>query len=779
MWELFSGNFMPHGHCYLWSPEMVWLQVISNLLIGIAYVAISSTLYLIIRRIKDIPFSRMFFAFGVFIVSCGLTHFLDVVTIWYPVYWFDGGVRVITAIASVGTAIMLVPLVPKVVSLAEASDVAHRRGEELESALANTKELERLKNELFANVAHELRTPLTLVLGPADRLLASPSLSRDQRADVELISRNARTLLKDVNALLDVAKLDAGRLLAEYTKTDVGALASGALEHFEGLGREHHLEVVTELPDAALVADLDADKVERALLNLLANAFKFTPNGGKVRLSIAQKGEHVSIEVADSGPGIPEAARARLFERFARGESAGRRGFGSTGLGLAIAKELIELQRGTIRAGASKEGGASFVVELPRRAPAGTAVEEPEPAASVPEIRESAALAVEQVRATRSLPPLSMDGPRATVLLVEDDPDMHHFVDDVLSRRYRVEHAFDGEQGIEVARTLRPDAILTDLTLPKQGGEELVRALRADPTLAEMPIVILSGQSDEALRSRLLRAGAQDYVAKPFSPEELLARLGNLVALARVRIARDRAAEASALKTSFLGLVSHELRTPLTAIQLLVDRLNDNGGSPLVPRQRQIVDRLDAAAVRLADIVDTLLQYARIQGGYVAPDVEPFDLGTVTGEALEEVRPEAAKKSLTLDFEKGSGRVLLESDPKLVRIVVASLLSNAVKFTERGRITVAVERLGDRRIVRIDDTGPGIAEEEQGRIFEPFSQAGAAREVRHKHLPGVGLGLSLVRQIVDSLGAQVHVRSEVGKGSTFEVSFPATLTLPS
>ena len=781
MWEaldgLFSGKFMPHGHCYLWAPEMVWLQVIANLLIGAAYVSISSTLYVILRRIKDIPFSRMFMAFGLFIVSCGLTHFLDVVTVWHPVYWLDGAVRAVTAIASVGTAILLVPLVPKVVSLASAAEVAHRRGEELEVAFQKlgqahdaTKELERLKNELFANVSHELRTPLTLVLGPAERLLANPSLSRDQRSDLELITRNARTLLKDVNALLDVAKLEAGQITATYGKADVGALVADGVGHFEGLAKEHDVEVVCELPDAPLIAEVDADKVERALVNVLANAFKYTPAGGKIRASVTTEKGNVRIEIADSGPGIPDEARATIFERFARGESAGRRGFGSTGLGLAISKDLVELQRGTIRAGAAREGGASLVIELPLRAPEGTGVREKvaEPTRPV----EDAGLAIDSIRAARSMKPVSLEGPRATVLLVEDDPDMHTFVADILSRRYRVEHAFDGAQGIQLARTLRPDAILTDLNLPNQSGEELVRALRADASLAEMPIVILSAQSDEALRSRVLRAGAQDYVAKPFSPEELMARLGNLVALAKVRIARDRAAEASALKTDFLGLVSHELRTPLTAMQLLVDRLNDPGGQSLAPRQKQIVGRLDAAVIRLTDIVDTLLQYARIQGGYVDPDVEPFDLGVLTSEALEEVRPEATKKSLSLTIESSSGRVLLESDPKLVRIVIVSLLSNAVKFTEHGTVSVAVERAGDRRVVRIIDTGPGIAKEEHNRIFEPFSQL---EQVKHKHLPGVGLGLSLVRQIVENLEAHVHVRSEVGKGSTFEVSFPATL----
>ena len=190
MWDLlerlFGEGFMPHGHCYLWSPAMVWLQVISNAAVGLAYVSISLTLYYIVRRIKEVPFSRMYLAFGVFIVTCGMTHFMDVVTVWHPVYWLDGSVRAVTAVASVGTAILLFPLVPKAVALAGAARVAHERGLELEKAYADlavahekTKDLENAKTQFFANASHELRTPLTLILGPVERTLADPSLPEE------------------------------------------------------------------------------------------------------------------------------------------------------------------------------------------------------------------------------------------------------------------------------------------------------------------------------------------------------------------------------------------------------------------------------------------------------------------------------------------------------------------------------------------------------------------------------------------------------------------------
>ncbi len=222
-------------------------------------------------------------------------------------------------------------------------------------------------------------------------------------------------------------------------------------------------------------------------------------------------------------------------------------------------------------------------------------------------------------------------------------------------------------------------------------------------------------------------------------------------------------------ETGFLGLVSHELRTPLTAMHLLLDRLAD-AGDEVPAKHRKTIERLSSTAIRLTDLVDSLLYYARIRSGRFVSSSESFDLSTVANDAAEELRPQAERKALVFQASRSTDRVSIESDPKLVRLVIVNLVSNAVKFTEHGEVAVTVSSEGDNRVVRVTDSGAGIPAAEQERIFEPFQNLAPTR---HKHLPGIGLGLSLARQIVDNLGGRIAVRSEPGRGSTFEVFLPA------
>jgi PAS domain S-box-containing protein len=414
-------------------------------------------------------------------------------------------------------------------------EAARRALADLQERNTRLTELDRLKSALLANVSHELRTPLALILGPTEKWLTSGKVGDEQRRDLEVVLGNARGLLKTVNDLLDVSKLEAGRLQPRFTRADLAEIVRGTCSLFEGLARERNVAFATSVP-RELLAELDVDMIQRVLLNLLSNSFKFGPCGARITCVVESSDTTAVVRVQDSGPGIPGAMREKIFERFIQVEGEATRRAGGTGLGLAIAKEFVQLHHGTIEATDAPGGGALFIVRLPLKAPMGTEVREETslpPAAGAPSSRHAATideLRAPVLEAEAALPP-GLD--RGVVLVVEDNPEMSRFIASTLSDEYRIVKASNGHEALDHVVGERPDLILTDIMMPELSGDELVRQIRRDPTLDPIPIIVLTAKADDALRVGLLEAGAQDYVMKPFSRTELRARVRNLMSAKR------------------------------------------------------------------------------------------------------------------------------------------------------------------------------------------------------------------------------------------------------
>lgn len=385
--------------------------------------------------------------------------------------------------------------------------------------------LDRLKSQFFANVSHELRTPLTLILGPVETYLSKHS-SDDSRPVMTQVQRNARTLLKHVNDLLDVARLEAGKSKATYSEVDVAKLARQVSSNFESTIREKSLQYSIEAP-VSISAQVDYDKIQRILMNLISNAFKFTPKGGRIRCSLrleeSQTEKPLIIEVADSGPGIPEKYREAIFDRFFQIEESSIRSFGGTGLGLAIVKEFVQLQRGTVQVAAAPEGGTLFTVTIPSRAPQGTPIEKVS-VENYEELPETFPIASQAASA-----PAEDPSTRPLILVVEDNSEMSQYISEILSSEYRITTAPNGKEGLEKTLQLRPSLIISDIMMPIMSGEQMVHAIRAHRHLELIPIILLTAKADDELRNRMLREGVQDYLIKPFSPEELKVRSRNLI----------------------------------------------------------------------------------------------------------------------------------------------------------------------------------------------------------------------------------------------------------
>jgi PAS domain S-box-containing protein len=422
-------------------------------------------------------------------------------------------------------------------------------------------ELDRAKTSFFSNVSHELRTPLTLILGPVEDALTSQT--PPTRAALEMLHRNALRLLKMVNGLLDFVRIEAGRMNASYEPTDLSLLTAQLASVFRSAVESAGLKYIIECPPLPEPVYIDREMWEKIVLNLVSNALKSTFNGD-IRVSISSDDSFAVLTVRDTGTGIPDPEVAHLFERFRRVEGARRRSHEGTGIGLALVKELVQMHGGSIAVESSPSRGTTFTVRIPfgqgHLPPDRVVHESVNPVvlqgSAVAYVREAIGwlpgqdrLAEEVTRTEageRSQQPESADKEqRPVVLLADDNADMREYVRGLLSGRFDVLVASNGKQALEIAERAHPDLVLTDVMMPEIDGFGLLNRIRQDQALHATPVVMLSARAGEESRVEGLGAGADDYLIKPFTARELIARVEGQLKIARLR--REAAEKHSAL----------------------------------------------------------------------------------------------------------------------------------------------------------------------------------------------------------------------------------------
>lgn len=428
---------------------------------------------------------------------------------------------------------MQAEILRRTVEVKEANRSLKSALEELSVANRRLTELDHLKAEFFANVSHELRTPLTLILAPLEnRLRQLPNKdgkSIKERREIELMLRNARLLYRHVTDLLDAAKFEANCTKVYAARFDIAKLLRMTASYFEQAAHDRNI-LLKIISPRTLVIESDSEKLQRVLLNLLSNAFKFTPDKGCITLCLTSTQHDVQIDVRDSGPGIPMAMRERVFERFTRVENAtaANRNYGGTGLGLAIVRDFVDLLGGKVTLEDSSGGGALFKIILSLKAPA-TSVLMDKPSSHDAIILHDA---VEGLKGS-TFPELIVepvsDNNQSLILIVENNIDMNQFIADTLREHYRVSCAYNGQQGLEQALETIPDVILCDAMMPVMGGHQMILALRQYPQLTDVPVIMLTARMDEALKLELLKLGVQEYLNKPFVVDELRARINRLI----------------------------------------------------------------------------------------------------------------------------------------------------------------------------------------------------------------------------------------------------------
>ena len=782
--------------------------------------------------------------------------------------------------------------------------VIAQKNEELQALLLRIKELDEIKNQFFANVSHELRTPLALILGPAERLLdKSRPMSPQERLEAsQVIARNARLLLKHVNDLLDISKLEAGKLRIDLQDVDVAALVRFTASHFDLLAQSKGIRFQLDVPQE-LRAAVDPAKFQRVLMNLLSNAFKFTPNGGRIRcaLRLGERNQLV-IAVDDSGPGVRPELRQTVFDRFRQGEGGSERRFGGTGLGLAIAKDFVELHRGQIGIAASILGGARFEVSLPHQQltaattghPAQVSALEPEFLQGfIDELHVGAPL-----RADNEWAP-SRQGPKTSVLVVEDNIDMNRFISQSLAGAYDVSAAFDGRQGLAMAQSRRPALIVTDIMMPHMSGAEMIAAIREHPELRQTPILLLSAKADEELKNRLLANGAQDFIAKPFTEPDLHVRIANLIAareatleaqLARqelhdffmqavlpivivtgpehrftlanppfekfvgrqmrgqtvrevftedeigpflpildrvyrsgepfvgkempidlpdpegvvqrhwinlsfypfrdpegrikgiMAIIVDVTSEAQArkkveetitelrqerdIRERVVAALTHDLRTPLHAARLSAEVLIRTAPEPdtVKTQSRRVVSNIERADGMIRDLLDA----NRIKAGEGIPiSVQECRLDQVVAAAVKGIQEVQGPR---FRIRNEAGAIPGYWDARSLRRVIENLASNALKYgSSHSPVTFGLIQSDEWVELRVHNEGNPIALEDQKTLFQLYHRPTAAVSGGQT---GWGVGLTLVKGIIESHGGSVRVESSAEQGTTFFIRLP-------
>jgi signal transduction histidine kinase/FixJ family two-component response regulator len=409
-------------------------------------------------------------------------------------------------------------------------------------------QLDHAKTAFFSNVSHEFRTPLTLMIGNLEAALAGTSVPQNEREQLDMAHRNSLRLLKLVNSLLDFSRIEAGRAHATYRPTDVALLTAELASNFRSACDRAGLKLVVDCPALPQPVYVDPGMWEKIVLNLLSNAFKFT-FAGAITVGLREVDGQVELSVHDTGVGIPKAELPRLFERFHRIAGQRSRSYEGSGIGLALVQELVKLHGGEIHA----ESEAGLGTTLTIRIPFGTEhlpKEGVESANSLSSTSVRADAYVEEALQWISDEPVPFDvtleqapssgdapafGEGTRILIADDNADMRNYVRRLLGRSCDVQTAADGQEALEAIRAKRPDLILTDVMMPNLDGFGLLSAIRSDATLREIPVIMLSARAGEESRVEGLGAGADDYLVKPFSARELIARVSSLLELTRVR----------------------------------------------------------------------------------------------------------------------------------------------------------------------------------------------------------------------------------------------------
>jgi signal transduction histidine kinase len=678
---------------------------------------------------------------------------------------------------------------------------------ELEGKNKQLSELDRIKSQFFANVSHELRTPLTLILVPAEDLMAQKaSLSPAAARLVMTIHQNALRLLRLVNNLLEINRLEENRQAGSAQLCDMNKVVAEVVDSVAHLAVRRKLALQRTAAEKSLQVCSDHHDLEKVIINLLSNAIKFTPPGGSISVHSHSADGMAYLTVKDSGIGIPKEEIPFIFDRFRQADGSSTRRYQGTGLGLALVKELVEKQGGSVVADSREGVGTTMKVALPlvpaEENPANTEVvvsADVEDNASLARLFREADRYLEEGIAImpRAVPAeeaaaaeTALEAPEpaaealpqavaepAGVLVVEDEADMRSYLVEALAADFRVVDTEDGREAVALAKRMRPAVILLDYMIPGMNGLAVCQAIRELPELADTKVVLLTARGEESTKLKALASGADDFLVKPFGRLEVQTRLRNLARTAvlqrdlrqlngelqetlhDLRRTRDQLVQSEKLNAAGVmaaGLL-HEVNNPLnfssTTLQVLLENPEVRENEPLL----RAVERIRSGIDRVFGIINSLRTFVR-------PSVLDLAASFSLAEALHNacVLLSYDLKHVELHNEVAEDCLARGGRSHIERVLV-NLLSNAAKAVagrKPGIIRVSAQREDGRVLVRVWDNGHGIKPADIPKVFDPFFTTADVGE-------GMGMGLSICHAIITHHGGQLRVASQEGQWTEF------------
>lgn len=676
------------------------------------------------------------------------------------------------------------------------------------------------KSEFLANVSHELRTPLTLILAPLEQLLAADEPPLESRRQIERVQRNALLLLNRVNDILDFSKAEAKkfdvRLAATCLVEVLPTMVEDAVPAAEAKGCRLSCHVPLDFPTVAL----DRAHFEKIFLNLLSNALKFTPSGGTIRVAakLIDAGTY-EFSVTDSGIGIAEEALPLLFNRFQQIDNSATRAYNGTGIGLALVKQLATLMGGSVDVTSELGKGSRFAVLLPvgrerlSELVCDTDTVLEEPASSTQAQLRSERLRESQQQIADTLAVKAMGGEDImkvlpTVLVADDNPDMLRYITELLSQEYRILRASNGLHAWSLLQQEKVDLVLSDVMMPELDGLALTARIKQDARFSHLPVILVTARGGNEASVSGLETGADDYVAKPFSPSELRARLRAALRMSEVHARlREKSREAGMAivangilhnlgnilngVTVSSGVIQEQLhQSKIPKLQMVASLLSEHeadlptfiaqdGRGKLLPAFiTQLSEHLEAELRNLMAEVESLRACTEHVTGVIATQQEFAlpDRGVSDFVVIDDLAAKALRLSMSAFEMRGidvvcdlACKTSIVTDTHKVLQILLNLLGNAHHAvqqlaSEERRVWLTTELKGGSVWIRVRDNGVGLAPDQMGKIF---NQGFSTKRDGH------GLGLHSSANWARELGGTLVCHSDgLGLGAMFTLELP-------